>query len=148
MIKATNEKIAVILIRGLIGVKKDIKDTLKLLKLLKKNHCVVVNKTPSILGMILKCKDYVAYGEIDEDTYKLLIDKRGEEYKARLKDSKGKIKYKTKYFEHGGKKLKPYFRLNPPKGGFKRKGIKTSYQMGGALGYRGKKIIDLIKRML
>ncbi len=142
-----NEKIAVILIRGLVGIKRQTKDTLKMLRLLRKNHCVVLDKNPSIIGMVVKCKDYVTYGEIDNETYKLLIEKRGEEYKGRVKDSKGKINYK-KYLEYNGKKLKPYFRLSPPKGGFERKGIKKSYQIGGVLGYRGKKINDLIKRML
>ncbi len=145
--KDNKEKIAVILIRGRIGIRKDIKSTLKMLRLNKKNVCVVVNKTPDMLGMIIKCKDYVTFGEIDDETHKLLIEKRGKEYKGRLKDSRGKIKY-NKFLEYNGKKLNPYFRLNPPKGGFERKGTKNSYNRGGALGYRGNKINDLIKKMI
>ncbi len=143
----SNEKVAVILIRGLVGIKKEIKNTLKMLKLLKKNCCVVFDKNPSILGMIIKCKDYITYGEIDNETYKLLVEKRGKEYKGRLEDTRGKIKY-NKFIQVDNKKLKPYFRLSPPKGGFERKGIKNPYQKGGVLGYRGDKINDLIKRML
>ena len=44
-------------------------------------------------------------------------------------------------------RIKP-FRLNPPRGGFERKGIKVSFNSGGALGYRGEKINSLIKKML
>ena len=43
---------------------------------------------------------------------------------------------------------KRFFRLNPPRKGWEGKGIKKSYSVGGALGYRGKAINDLIKRML
>lgn len=145
--KQNKGKIAVILIRGRVGIKKDIKDTLNMLKLLKNNACVIVEKTPSILGMLVKCKDYITYGEINDETYKLLVEKKGKEYKGRLKDRKEKINYK-KHIEHDGKKFKSYFRLNPPKKGFERKGTKNSYQRGGALGYRGDKMNDLIKRMI
>ena len=45
-------------------------------------------------------------------------------------------------------KLKPFFRLHPPKGGFEKAGIKKPFTVKGALGYRGDKINDLIKKML
>jgi large subunit ribosomal protein L30 len=41
-----------------------------------------------------------------------------------------------------------YYALNPPKGGFERKGTKIPFKLGGAYGYRADKINDLIKRML
>ncbi len=147
MKETTDEKIAVILVRGLIGIKKDIKDTLKMLKLFRKNSCRIINKNPSTLGMLLKCKDYITYGEIDDNTYKELAEKRGKEYKERLEDKNNKIEYK-KHIDYNGKKLISVFRLSPPKGGFDRKGIKVPFQRGGALGYRKDKINDLIKRML
>ncbi len=37
--------------------------------------------------------------------------------------------------------------LHPPRGGFERKGIKTNFSIGGALGNRGEKIIDLLNKM-
>jgi len=43
--------------------------------------------------------------------------------------------------------LKPYFRLHPPKGGFKGS-VKKPYNAGGELGYRGSAINDLIMRMI
>ncbi len=141
------KKIAVIRVRGLVRVKKKINDTLKMLRLYKKNCCIVVPPTQTYLGMIKKVKDYVTYGEINDETFKLLIEKRGHLYKEREKDTKGKISY-NKFFIHDNKKYKKYFRLNPPKKGFGRKGIKLSFKVGGALGYRGEKINDLIKRMI
>lgn len=110
------------------GIKKDIKDTLDMLRLYKKHYCVVCDATPSLLGMIKKIKDFVTYGEIDSDTNKMLIDKRG------IKDIEGN--------------LKKFFRLHPPVGGFERKGIKKPFSVGGVLGDRKEKINDLLKRMI
>lgn len=44
--------------------------------------------------------------------------------------------------------LKGRAALNPPRGGWERKGIKKSFTEGGALGYRGAKMDDLLKRMM
>ena len=128
--KADGKKIAAVLVRGLIGMNNDIRDTLHMLRLRRKNVCVVVEGTSSNLGMISKAKDYITWGEIDDGTLKLLIEKRSE----RNPDDP--------------KRTKPYFRLNPPRKGFGRKGIKISFKKGGALGHRGEKINDLIRRML
>jgi large subunit ribosomal protein L30 len=124
----SSEKLAIIRIRGQIGIKKPIKDTMEMLKIYRKNYCTVVDKNSCFVGMAKKIKDYATYGEIDSETYKLLIEKRGEI------DSKGE--------------LKKFFRLTPPKHGFERKGVKFAYTKGGALGYRGKEINKLIKKML
>ena len=123
-------KLAVVLIRGLHDLTKEKLDTLKMLNLLRKNSCTVVSDTPNYKGMLNKIKDYVTFGEIDDDTLKMLTEKRAE------KDVKDP------------KKTKPFFRLNSPRKGLGRKGIKWPYTKGGALGYRGKAINDLIKRMV
>jgi len=128
----TAKKIAIVRVRGDITLKTSIKNTLKMLKLYRKNYCVVYDSKPSILGMVQKIKDYVTWGEIDQETLKLLKEKRGE----KTKDKKGK------------EIMKPYFRLNPPRKGFGRKGIKAPFTIGGALGNRKEKINDLIKRMV
>lgn len=124
------EKIAVVRIRGQVNINKTIKDTLNMLRLYKKNYCVVIEKTPSNLGMVQKVKDFVTYGEIDDATLKILIEKRAEKNPKDPKKTKG------------------FFRLAPPRHGFERKGIKVQFNAGGALGYRKNKINDLIKRMV
>ena len=43
--------------------------------------------------------------------------------------------------------LKPVFRLHPPIKGHPKKGVKYAYTLGGALGYRGTKINQLITKM-
>ncbi|MBN1376996.1 uL30 family ribosomal protein [Candidatus Woesearchaeota archaeon] len=123
--KETSDNIAVVLVRGLVNLTEDKKSTLRMLNLHKKNNCVVVKNNPVNKGMIFKVKDYVAYGEIDDETYALLVKMR--------KDAKDN---------------KKTFRLSPPKGGFRKKGIKKPFGRGGALGYRGRDINNLLKRML
>ncbi len=140
------QKIVVVLVRGLVNKSHPIKQTFELLKLSRKNQAVVVLKNGVNLGMIAKINDFVTWGEIDEATFKELVAKRGVEFLSRNTDSKNLYTYKSLSFN--GKHYKPYFRLNPPTKGFGRKGIKAAFNAGGALGYRGDKINDLIKRML
>ena len=123
-------KLAMVLVRGLVGIRKDIKATLFSLRLRKKHACVVVEDTPSNRAAAIKCKDYIAYGELSDATLKEMLDKRG----RRDPVHKG-------YF-------KKFFLLHPPRGGFERKGIKVPFNKGGALGYRGPKVNDFIKKML
>ena len=118
-----------------------------MLNLHNKNGCVVIDNNPSMMGMVKKVKDYVTWGEISEENYKKLIETRAELYEARLEDSKSKIKY-NKYFTHNKKNYKKFIRLSPPKNGFGRAGVKSPFTRGGALGYRGEKINDLLKRMI
>lgn len=142
-----SKQLAVIRVRGLTGVRIEVNDTLKILRLYKNNYCCILSDDPIYVGMLKKAKDYITWGEIDDETFKMLLEKRGEEFNGRETDSKKKIKYND-FFVFENKKIKKYFRLNPPRKGFERKGIKHSYQQGGALGYRGTAINDLIKRMV
>lgn len=114
--------IAIIRIRGEVGLKKEIVETLNRLRLRKKYTCVVIEKpTKEQLGMINKVRDFVAFGEINEETYKKLVEKR-----------------KTK--------IKNFFRLHPPRGGIESK---KHFGVGkGVLGDNKNKINDLILRML
>jgi len=120
-------RIAIIRIRGTDDVNHQIEDTMRMFKLYKKHTCSVYDKTPVTMGMAAKCKDYCTYGEIDDETYKMLVDKRGIKKEGKLQN---------------------YFHLSPPRGGFERYGVKASFAMKGALGYRAEKINALIKKML
>ncbi len=123
-------KVAIVRIRGSIGSLQKVKDTLNMLCLYRRNYCSVHNKTESILGMIHVIKDYVTWGEIDDASLKELVEKKAE------KNPRDETR------------TKKFFRLAPPRGGFERKGIKTPFTLGGALGYRGDKIKELIKKMI
>ena len=150
---------AVVRVRGRVGVKGEIEETLRRLRLTRVNHCVVVPDTPTIRGMLQKVKDYVTWGEIDAETLDLLLRRRGEldggkrvteEY---IKERTG-MDWKTflNAVLDGRVKLRDVgikpFRLHPPSGGYERRGIKKPYTLGGALGYRGAAINDLLRRMM
>lgn len=113
--------VAVILVRGLVRVRQEIKDALATLNLTKKHACIILPDNKVTRGQLQKCKDYITYGTITPATKQLLE-------------------------QHGAKN--GVFHLPPPRGGFGRKGVKKSYREGGALGDRGEAINDLLKRMV
>ncbi|HLD42854.1 MAG TPA: uL30 family ribosomal protein [Candidatus Nanoarchaeia archaeon] len=143
-----SDNIAVIRLRGKASIERGVDETLNMLHLYARNYCAVCQKSPSIMGMIHKVKDYVTFGEIDPETFKFLIEKRGERWAGREADRKGKMSYTSRWRGKDERKIKPFFRLNNPLGGFERKGLKVSYQNGGSLGNRGKEINSLIRRMV
>ena len=68
---------AIVQVRGVVNTRREIKDTLKMLRLHHINHCVLVPDTPEYLGMIRKVKDFVAYGEVDAVTIETILRTRG-----------------------------------------------------------------------
>ena len=151
---------AVVRIRGHSGVRAEIEDTMRMLRLTRANHCVVLPETEEIKGMLQKAKDHITWGEVSEETLARMIKFRGRLVGDRpiddetVKEStpfgsimafaKGIAKGEAKYVDM--KDVKPLFRLSPPKKGYE--GIKRAYGAGGALGYRGEGINDLISRMI
>ena len=145
--KESHGNFAIVRVRGLTGIKQDTRYTLDQLRLYERNNCIVLPDTNSNKGMLLKIKDYVTWGEIDDGTFNMLVEKKGEDYKGPTTDREGRIKY-NRFIEFNGRKLKKFFRLNSPRKGYGRNGIKLPFSKGGALGYRAGKINDLIERML
>ena len=149
---------AVVKVRGSINVKPKIKETMKLMRLNRVNHCVIVPENETYDGMLKIIKDYVTWGEVDVETTELMLESSGKTSgnaiftKKDLKDSSFKtMKALAKNLSEGKvvmrdvPKLKPLFRLHPPRKGYE--GVKRSFKEGGALGYRGEKINQLIRRM-
>ena len=144
------------------GVTKKIKDTMMMLNLTRVNHATLVPENETYLGMLKKSKDYVTWGEVDAETIETLLKERGRMVGDKPVDDatiKASSKYKTvaafsKAMAAGEATmkdvdgLKPIFRLHPPRGSKGWGGIKRSYTVGGALGFRGEAISDLAGRML
>ena len=83
--------IAIIRIKGQVKVRTEVLETLKRLGLKKKYSCIVLEKPkPEELGMLAKVNDFVAFGEISPETFKKLVEARGQ-------------------------KSKRFFRLHPPR---------------------------------
>ena len=149
----------IVQVRGVVNTRRDIKDTLKMLRLHHINHCVFVPDTPENLGMIRKVKDYVAYGEVDEGTVTTLLETRGkvtgdvpltDDY-VREHSTYASIAEFAKALASGNARLsdmpgmKPVLRLHPPRKGYKT--IKRTFPQGGALGYYGTEINALLYKM-
>ncbi|GAB4310430.1 MAG: 50S ribosomal protein L30 [Methanobacteriaceae archaeon] len=151
--------IAAIRVRGTAGVNKDINNTLKMLRLNRINHAVLIPENPSYQGMLVKSKDYITWGEIDEESLSQLIQERGElvggskvtddylkentDYSSIMDLSKAILQSKVKLEDVN---IKPVFRLHPPRKGYEN--TKKSFKEGGSLGYRKDQIKDLIKKMV
>ena len=153
--------ILAIRVRGRVRVRPQIEDTMGKLSLVRLHHARVLKTTPSIQGMITKVKDYITWGEVDEDTLTQLLVKRGRltgnkkltDAYVKKNSSFSSIKALAKAIHAGEASmsdvegLKPIFRLTPPKKGY---GGKKRYPvtMGGVTGYRGEDINELTQRML
>jgi len=150
---------AIVQVRGVVKTRREIKDTLSMLRLHHINHCVVVPDTPEYLGMIRKVKDFVAYGEVDADILGTVLSTRGrlvgnrpltDEY-VKANSSFGTIAEFAGAVARGEASLrdlpglKPVMRLHPPRKGYRT--LKRTYQQGGALGYYGKEINSLLYKM-
>ncbi len=126
--------IAIVRITGDVKITQDVRETFQRLGLTRKYSCIVLeNPNFEQLGMLGKVRDLVAFGEINQETFKKLVEARG---------YKGKTQSKAK----GEKPKKQIFRLHPP-----RKGIDSKLHFGqkkGVLGNNKEKINELIERML
>lgn len=150
--------IAAIRVRGTTGVRGEVADIMKMLRLNRINHAVILDENPSYKGMLQKSKDYITWGEINEEILIKVITKRGrlpggekvtEEFLKENTSHKNiedvaKAVFKGEKLEEMG--IKPVFRLHPPRKGFKN--VKKAYNEDGTLGYRGEDIENLIGKML
>jgi large subunit ribosomal protein L30 len=148
----------VVRIRGTVNIPYWANNTLDNLNLDKRFRATVIPENPESLGMLRKVKEMVAWTSADATIIKELLEKRGkktgfkpitnsdlpegyntiEELASAIADNKitlSKIR-----------SIKPWFALNSPRGGFKRK-TKTQYSQDGILG-EDKGLADIVKRML
>ncbi len=152
------KRIAVVRIRGKIGVNTGVEDTLQMLNLTRVNYSTLINDDEVYSGMLKKVKDYVTWGEVGAESVSLMLKNRGE-LVGRQKITDSYIKKRTKYksiadfakafvkFEAELDEIpsvRPVFRLHPPRRG--HEGIKRTFRQGGALGHRDN-IKDLLVKM-
>ena len=130
--------IAAVRIRGTVNVRSSIGETMDRLNLRRVNNCTLIKVNDPYLGMLKKCVNHIAYGEVDEETLSKLITKFGLNV-----DPKGLINGKVNANEL---KEKMPLRLHPPRHGLKS--VRRHFQQGGSLGYMGKEINGLIGRMV
>ncbi|MBN2154722.1 MAG: 50S ribosomal protein L30 [Candidatus Lokiarchaeota archaeon] len=159
--KTENKLMLVIRVRGAPHMNYKIHDTLKMLRLNKVNHASLVFADKSMMGMLRRAKDYIAYGEVDKETVLKLLNNRAL-VKGNLPLTDKHIKKHSKFTSvkafadalisgevklNDINELKPVFRLHPPIGGH-RGTVKKHYHAGGTLGHVGEFINVLASKMI
>ncbi len=153
------KSLLVIRIRGTINVSQREKDTMRFLRVDRNNYASLIDDRADYKGMLQKAKDWITWGEPDVETVKEMLMKRGRatgDVKL-TEESVKELGYEG--FDDLAQKLvncevsineieglKPFFRMHPPKKGFK-KSVKRPYRSKGELGYRGEAINELARRM-
>jgi large subunit ribosomal protein L30 len=152
----------VVRMRGTVNVPYWAITTLKNLNLDKKFSATLVPETSNYLGMLMKINQWVAWSKADSEIVKTLIEKRGkkrnlksvsimkkgsentDEYKGIEELVDVVVNDKIKFSDQNN--IKPWFSLNPPKGGFK-KNTKKQFSDGGILG-NNKELLEIVKKMV
>ncbi len=135
-----NKLLAVIRVRGTVGVRQSITETLTRLNLKRVNNLTIIYGSKSNLGMIDKCNDFIAYGEISQEILNGLLESK--DIKLSTEDMAALANGKKNFKVLVGGAL----HMHPPRRGYAS--TKKGYSTGGALGYRGQEIDKLIKRMM
>ncbi len=149
----------VVRIKGQADVPHWANTTLNLLNLEKKYRAVIIPVKENTVGMLRKVQHYLSWQEIDIETTKELLDKKGRKsgYKKITDEDVSKVGFKTidelatslsegKISMAKIKPIKPWFALSPPRQGFKRS-TKRLYGQKGVLGHN-KELTTLIRRMM
>ncbi len=146
----------VVRVRGGIHARRDIRETLDHLHLTRPNHATVLPENPSFRGMLVAAQGYLTWGEADPETVALVLQQRAETVEGRRLDASAAPPGASSVAELAATvlrdgllrvpKLKPLVRLHAPKGGWKS--TKKPFGSGGALGYRGPAINELVRRMV
>lgn len=149
----------VVRIRGIINIPFWANKTLDSINLRKKFNATILKEDTQTLGMLRKVKDMVAWKSINDDSIiKELLEKKGKQTMSKSLtmdnsfsgydsiDNMASSIYKNNMSLSNIKGIKPWFSLNPPIGGFKRK-TKTQYSQNGILG-NNNELIDLVRRMI
>jgi len=137
----------VVRIRGTVNTSPTAKKTLEMLNLRRTNNASIWVESESVRKMFKIVEHMVAFGKIDDETLKELVEKKGEAIEGKL-DAKKVLEGLKSGKTANQVGLDNCFRLNPPKGGFERKGVKVPYNMGGAHGYRKDGVGKLVKKMI
>ena len=153
------ELLLVLNIHGKINSSASVRKALSELKVEKKFSASVVTDDPATVGMLRLCKDYVAWTPIEGELLTALFEKRG------MVSTRSKLDVEAlsamgfkKYSDLADKMLnehlrlsqvegvRPFFRLSPPRGGFKTS-LRRQFSEKGILG-RNPKLPELVRRMI
>jgi large subunit ribosomal protein L30 len=149
----------VVNLHGAINSSAPVRNALEELKVVRRFSASVVTDDPATTGTLKLCKDYIAWSPVSQELLTMLLEKRGMVSMTRALDlaSLKSIGYNgyedmaQKMAEEGirlsaVKGIRPFFRLAPPAGGFKRS-MRRQYTEKGLLG-RNPKLEAIVRRMV
>lgn len=148
----------VVRMRGTVNVPYWANTTLESLNLSKKFRATIVPENTEYFGMLNRIRQLVTWCRVDNETVKDLLDKKGRKTASQpLRESDLPKEYgnldklaidiandSVVLSKLNG--IKPWFALNPPRGGFK-KSVKKQTTQNGILG-ENISLIDLVKKMM
>ncbi|VFJ15079.1 uL30 family ribosomal protein [Candidatus Nitrosocosmicus franklandus] len=152
----------VVRMKGTVNIPNWARITLDNLHLNKKFRATLIPENEQTLGMLRKIKEIVAWTSVEEGFIRDFIEKKGRYSSAKLLSSINKSETtspavpnidqvvsdisKNNTFLSKISGIKPWFALNPPRGGFKKKSKLLSSQ-NGILG-ENHELVELVKRMM
>ncbi len=151
--------ILIVNLHGVINSKSGVRKALAELKAERKFTATVVGDDEQTLGILRACKDYLAWAPADKELLATLLEKRGMVSESKKLDSEALKKLGFKNFGDLADKMmkdqlrmsavggvRPFFRLSPPRGGFKRS-LRRQATDRGTLG-KNSDLPQIIKRMI
>ena len=151
--------ILVLNIHGAINSSSGVRKAMTEMKVARRFSASVVSDDPVTVGALKLCKDYVAWTDVDKETLSMLLEKRGMVSTTKRLDApalkalgfKDHSGMADKMMKDGTRMsaiegLTPYFRLAPPKGGFKTT-LRRQFSEKGVLGMNPR-LGEIIRRMV
>ena len=151
--------LVVVNLHGMINVPHAARKAMTELKVERRFSASLVKDDPTTVGMLRLCKDYIAWAPADKELLTSLLKSRG---KVSERKKLGEAELKKLGFQKyedlasklidGGLKLssfqglRPFFKLSPPRGGFKESTRRHAGE-GGVLG-NNPKLTEIVKRMI
>ncbi|WP_458746937.1 uL30 family ribosomal protein [Candidatus Nitrosocosmicus sp. T] len=152
----------VVRMKGTVNIPNWANVTLQSLHLNKKFRATLIPENDQTLGMLRKIKEIVAWTSVEENFIREFIEQKGRASASKLLSNQNQAESEkvsntdiNKVVSEVSKNeiylskldgIKPWFALNPPRGGFKKKS-KVLHSQNGILG-ENKDLLEIVKRMM
>jgi large subunit ribosomal protein L30 len=156
--RQAKSSLLVINLRGMVNTRAPVRTTLEQLRVARRFNATIVPNDVVHLGMLNLAKEHVAWCEIDAGIAEKILSSRAEistgtrVAENTIAKDHGSFREIASKLESGEllmnsiKEIRPFFRLSPPRGGFKRS-IRRQYRDGGILG-PNEELAALVEKML
>lgn len=147
-----DSSLLVVNLRGTVNTRSPVRKAMEQLHVIKRFNATIVPKNKVNLGMLNLCKEHLAWSVVDSKTIEQLLTSRAEVSDGRKFSSSSSLSEladsvsKGKSRLDGSQGFRQFFRLSPPRGGFKRS-IRRQFGEGGILG-PNPELPKLIEKMM